>query len=376
MADNLNMRGEGSLQKTPLFDQHLLRGARLVPFAGWEMPVQYRGLREEHETVRSGVGLFDVSHMGEFRLKGPRALETLEWILSNHIGRLQAHEAQYNLMMNEKGGVVDDLIVYCIAPGHDYLLCVNAANEQKDWAWINQNNRGAELVNESSQWAQIAVQGPKSFLLLDRIFGSELRQLGSFKWLKKNYQNEELMIARTGYTGEAGVEIFIKNQLAVQLWEELLCKGEDLGVEPIGLGARDSLRTEMKYPLYGNDINDETTPYDARLGWAVKLQAKDFLGKERLLEQKQTGCAFQWVGFEVLDKAIARAGYRCFSFDTQEIGKVTSGIPSPSLKKNIGMAYLLKDLANEGTEFLIEIREKRYKARVVKTPFVTPASIE
>lgn len=364
------------LKRTSIFSEHLNLGAKMVPFAGWEMPVQYQGLRSEHEAVRSHVGLFDVSHMGEFRVKGAKSTATLEYLLSNHIGKLQAGEAQYNLLMNERGGIVDDLIVYCLVPNEDYLLCVNAANEEKDWAWIKQHNLGAELINESAIWAQIAVQGPKSFLLLDRLFDSDLRSMKPFQFASRSFAASSVLIARTGYTGEAGVEIFVDRTLGPLLWTRLIELGADLGVRPVGLGARDTLRTEMKYPLYGNDINDETTPLEARLGWAVKLQAKDFLGKESLLQQKDQGCKRQWVAFEVLDKAIARSGYTCFSFDSQEIGKVTSGIPSPSLGKNIGMAYLKTEASAVGFEFLISVREKRYKAVVVKSPFLTPKPVE
>lgn len=363
-------------QKTPLFEEHQKCGGKIIEFAGWMMPVEYKGLRTEHVNVRENVGLFDVSHMGEIRVKGPKALESLEWLTSNAVAKLQAGQAQYTLLMNSRGGIVDDLIVYCLKPGEEYLLCVNAANIEKDLQHILDNNKGAEILNESRDWGQIAVQGPKSFLLLEKLFPARLRDLKSFHFMSTEYEGAPVIVARTGYTGEAGVEIFVPASKTASLWRELLEKGEDLGVQPIGLGARDTLRTEMKYPLYGNDIGDDTNPFEAGLGWVVKLEAKDFLGKAVLIEKKAEGPKKKWVGFKMLERGIPRHGYKTFSFDNQEIGEVTSGTLSPSLNENIGLAYLRKDSSEVGAEFLVEIRSKRLKAQVVATPFVKVKGVE
>lgn len=362
-------------QKTPLYDEHEKAGGRLIDFAGWMMPVEYKGLRAEHLNVRENVGLFDVSHMGEIRLIGPKALESLEWMTSNSVAKLKKGQAQYTLLMNEQGGIVDDLIIYCVEENADYLLCVNAANIEKDHKHILAQNKGAEVVNESKGWGQIAVQGPKSFLLLEKLFSPDIRELKSFHFEGAEFDGAQVIIARTGYTGEAGVEIFVPAEKTAKLWQTLLKEGEAFGVQPIGLGARDTLRTEMKYPLYGNDIGDTTNPYAAGLGWVVKPDAKDFLGKAKVLENKAS-LTKKWIGFKMLERGIPRHGYKVFSFDNTEIGEVTSGTLSPSLQDNIGLAYVDKELAEVGSEFLIEIRSKRVKAQVVKTPFVQVKGVE
>lgn len=363
-------------QKTPLYDEHVKAGGRVIEFAGWMMPVEYEGLRAEHLNVRENVGLFDVSHMGEIRLRGPKALESLEWMTSNSVAKLKDGQAQYTLLMNEQGGVVDDLIIYCMKENEDYLLCVNAANIEKDYKHIVAQNKGAEVINESSDWGQIAVQGPKSFLLLDKIFSPALRDVKGFQFTHAEFDGTPVVVARTGYTGEAGVEIFVPASKTAALWQELLKQGESLGVKPIGLGARDTLRTEMKYPLYGNDIDDTTDPYEAGLGWVVKPDAKYFLGKSIVVARKTVGAKKKWIGFKMLERGIPRHGYKVFSFDNEEIGEVTSGTVSPSLQDNIGLAYVKKELAEVGSEFLIEIRSKRVKAQVVSTPFVKVKGVE
>jgi aminomethyltransferase len=363
-------------QKTPLFEEHEKAGARLIEFAGWMMPVEYQGLRAEHLNVRENVGLFDVSHMGEIRVKGPQALASLEWMTSNSVTKLEDGQAQYSLLMNKNGGIVDDLIIYCVEKNENYLVCVNASNKDKDFQHMRENNRGAEITDESSDWGQVAVQGPKAFLLLDRLFQPSPRDLKSFHFKQAAFEGETVILARTGYTGEAGVEIFVPAAKTASLWRALLQKGSDLGVQPIGLGARDTLRTEMKYPLYGNDISDVTDPFMAGLGWVVKMDAKDFLGKDILLQKKAEGPKQKWVGFKMLERGIPRHGYRVFSFDNEEIGEVTSGTLSPSLQENIGLAYLRKERAEVGSEFLVEIRSKRLKARVVATPFVKVKGVE
>ncbi len=354
---------------TPLKDEHVRAGAKMVDFAGWYMPVEYKGLRHEHAVVREKVGLFDVSHMGEIRLKGPKALASVEWLTTNEVAKLQAGQAQYTLLPNDQGGVVDDLIVYCVTPGTDYLLCVNASNTDKDHAWIVKNNRGAEIVNESSMWGQIAVQGPKAMELVAKVFADvELPPVFEFRSAKFN--GGDVMIARTGYTGEDGVEVFVPAARTAQLWVKLLEVGAPLGVEPIGLGARDTLRTEMKYPLYGHELNDTTNPYSAGLGWVVKSNKKDFIGRAPILAQKEKGLKHKLIGFKMRERGIPRQGYKLFSKDGKESGITTSGTLSPTLNDNIGIGYLDTELAVEGSEFNVEIRGRMVAAVVVKTPFV------
>jgi len=360
------------VMSTPLKEEHEKLGAKMVEFAGWYMPVQYEGLKKEHLNVRENVGLFDVSHMGEIRMSGPKALETLEWLTTNHVSKLKAGEAQYSLLTNKNGGVVDDLIIYCFEPDAEYLLCVNASNIEKDYQWILDHNLGAEVVNESNSWAQIAVQGPKSLKLLKRVFGEVIDEIPSFKFKQVSYAGAACILACTGYTGEKGFEVFIRPQESKKLWTDLMESGGDLGVKPIGLGARDTLRTEMKYSLYGHEIDDTTNPYEASLGWVIKPQEKDFLGKNEILNQKKLGLTQRLIGFKVMDRAIARQGFRLLDMDGQVVGRVTSGTPSPSLGENIGIAYIDNHLANVGNEFFIEIRARKIKAVVVKTPFVKP----
>ncbi len=363
---------DANLKSTVLKAEHESLGARMVPFAGWYMPVQYKGVREEHLCVREAVGLFDVSHMGEIRFRGPQALSSLEWLTTNDVAKLGAGEAQYSLLPNAQGGLVDDIIVYCVKPGEDYLVCVNAANIEKDFAHMVANNKGAEIVNESSQWSQIAIQGPKARDLVKRVLHFDFHELGTFCFGAREYRGEKALVARTGYTGEDGVEVFISNANAIALWRELLEKGADLGVQPIGLGARDTLRTEMKYSLYGHEINDVLNPFAAGLGWVIKPQKKDFLGRGTMMDQKEKGLPQKLIGFVLEDKGIPREGYEVFSFDNRKIGKVTSGTMSPSLQLSIGIAYVDAEFAHEGAEFKVDIRGRGAKAKVVKTPFVKP----
>lgn len=356
-------------QRTPLAAEHERLGARMVDFAGWWMPVQYRGLKEEHLSVRSGVGLFDVSHMGEIRVSGPKALESLQWMTTNDVAKLQAGEAHYSLFPNENGGIVDDLFVYCVKPGEDYLLCVNASNVEKDFAYVQKYNRGAVVKNESAQWGQIAVQGPKALTLLDRLFPTAAA-------MKTNTHREfpfagtTVRLARTGYTGEAGAEIFVPAAKTVELWNTLLEKGRDLGVEPIGLGARDTLRTEMKYSLYGHEIDDTTNPYEAGLGWVTKPLAKDFVGKSAIVAAKEKGLTRKLIGFELTERGIPRQGYALKSPAGETIGVCTSGTMSPSTGASIGIGYVTVPFAADGTEIAVDVRGKAVKAKVRPTPFV------
>ena len=369
------MENPDTLKETPLAREHERLGARMVPFAGWRMPVQYQGVKDEHLLTRTKVGLFDVSHMGEIRVRGPRSLETLEWTTTNDVSRLRAGEAQYSLFPNASGGIVDDLIVYCVEPGRDYLLCVNASNSDKDFAYMRENNRGAELENESSAWAQIAVQGPRAIELLKRLFGTDAASVPTFCFREFDFSGTKVLLARTGYTGEDGAEIFVPADRAAQLWRALLDGGSDLGVGAVGLGARDTLRTEMKYSLYGNEIDDQTNPYEAGLGWVVKPSKKEFVGKAAMLERKTAGLKRKLVGFELVDKGIPRQGYALLSFDNEEIGKVTSGTLSPSLNVAIGIAYVDVAHAAEGAEFNVDIRGRGAKARVASTPFVKDTTL-
>lgn len=361
---------ENTPKRTPLAEEHIQLGARMVDFAGWYMPVQYVGIKEEHLGVRQNVGLFDVSHMGEVRVKGPNALATLEWLTTNDVSRLNNGEAQYSLLPNENGGLVDDIIVYCLEKNSDYLVCVNASNTDKDFAWMLKNNRGAEITNESSKWAQIAVQGPKAHALCQEVLNLSTETMKPFTFTRAKFEGHEIIVATTGYTGEKGCEIFIENNGAVALWRALIAKGQPHNVMPIGLGARDTLRTEMKYSLYGHEIDDTTNPYAAELGWVIKPTKKDFIGKTKILAEKESGLKKKLIGFKLLEKGIPRQGYSLLSFDNQEIGKVTSGTLSPSLDAPIGIAYVDQNFAQQGSEFLVDIRGRKVKAQVCKTPFL------
>lgn len=355
------------VKKTPLNANHIARGGKMVDFAGWHMPVQFKGIREEHYHVRTQLGLFDVSHMGEIRLRGREALNTLQWLSTNDASRLKKGQAQYSLFPNEQGGVVDDFIVYCMEEGDDYLLCVNASNTEKVVKYLNQNNKGAIIEDESASWGQIAVQGPMALLAIEKVTGLSFTECPSFSFLEWKFDGKTCYVARTGYTGEDGGEIFVPAELTNQLWDLFFEKCPE--AEPIGLGARDTLRTEMRYPLYGQDISDDTNPYEAGLGWVVKPDKGDFLGRSEILAVKEQGLKRKLVGLEVTGKGIARAGYKVFSVDSDEIGVVTSGTLSPSLNKAIAVAYVATDASKVGTKVLVQMRNKMIEADIVKTPF-------
>jgi aminomethyltransferase len=361
--------------KTPLNENHKRRGAKMVSFAGWEMPIQYTQLKEEHHCVRNQVGLFDVSHMGEIRFKGDLALTTLQWLTTNDVSKLEAGQAQYSLLPNASGGLVDDIIVYCLSKNSDYLVCVNASNKDKDFDWMVKNNKGAEIVDESSQWGQIAVQGPKAHELLNAVFNESFESVKNFSVLGRSFKNHkgqpvEIILATTGYTGERGAEIFVPWSETESLWDLLLEKGAPLGVQPIGLGARDTLRTEMKYSLYGHEINDELNPYAAGLGWAIKPDAKDFMGRTQILKHKEQGLAQKLVGFRMLEKGIPRETYKLLSKGGSPTGWVTSGTHSPTLDAPIGIGYVKTQDAELGTEIMVDIRGRQVKAQICKTPFI------
>jgi aminomethyltransferase len=356
-------------KKTPLYQEHVNANAKIVEFAGWQMPVEYFGIRAEHNHVRTKVGLFDVSHMGEIRVRGPKALETLQWLTTNDVSKLSDGDAQYGLLPNEKGGLVDDLFIYCVKKNSDYLVCVNASNTEKDWQWFQEHNRGADLKNESNYWGQIAVQGPDAVALTAKVLGQSLAEVKRNQFAAVEFKGAECFAARTGYTGEDGFEIFVPNQQAVALWQALLAANPD--AKPIGLGARDTLRTEMKYSLYGQEIDDETNPYSAGLGWVVKPDAKDFIGRTPMVKGKEAGLKQKLVGFKMAERGIARHDYRVLDVDNNQIGKVTSGTVSPSLNENVGIAYLDAQFSAVGSEIFIDIRGKSVKAHVAPTPFVS-----
>src|SRR3989338_813591 len=355
-------------QKTPLYDEHIKLGARMVDFAGWVMPIQYEGLKEEHHATRNNVGLFDVSHMGEIRVKGPKALETLQWLTTNDVSKLDRGQAQYGLLPNDQGGLVDDIFVYCLEKNADYLVCVNASNTDKDFAWMMKHNKGADIINESSAWGQIAIQGPKAIELCDALFSEKVSQMNRNEIRVSKFQNYKIMIATTGYTGEKGCEVFVESAGTAALWTALLA--HPIGAKQIGLGARDTLRTEMKYSLYGHEIDDTLNPYEAGLGWAIKPLAKDFMNRTGIVAVKENGLKKKLIGLKMIDRGIPRQGYEIKTADGQKIGWITSGTHSPTLDEPIGIAYVETAKSSEGSEIFVDIRGKLVKACVVKTPFV------
>ncbi|MES3037725.1 MAG: glycine cleavage system aminomethyltransferase GcvT [Bdellovibrionota bacterium] len=358
------------MKRTPLYDEHVRSGARMVEFAGWEMPIQYKGVKEEHLHVRTQIGLFDVSHMGEIFFRGPKALDSLQWLTTNDVSKLEEGQAHYSLIPNDQGGLVDDIIVYCIKKNDDYLVCVNASNADKDFAWFTKHNKGADITNASEVWSQIAVQGKGAMELVEKILGGRLTDIKPFHHVEAKFRGTPVRVATTGYTGEKGCEIFVPNAQATALWQELIQQSNGTA-QPIGLGARDTLRTEMAYSLYGNEIDDTSNPYAANLGWVVKPNAKDFMGKSLILNAKESGLKRKLVGFKMIDRGIPRHHYRLVNGQGQEVGIVTSGTHSPSLDEPIGIGYVSSELATEGTEIFVDIRGKSVKAKICKTPFVS-----
>ena len=355
--------------KTPLYQNHVNLGARIVEFAGWQMPIQYTSLKEEHNATRTHVGLFDVSHMGEIRVKGPQAVETLQWLTTNDVAKLEKGQAQYGLLPNDKGGLVDDLFIYCLDKNADYLVCVNASNKDKDFAWMTKNNKGADITDESSIWGQIAIQGPKATELCDAVFTDiKISKMNRNEIQVGKFQGHTIMVATTGYTGEAGCEVFIEAAGTPALWEALLA--HPIKAVPVGLGARDTLRTEMKYSLYGHEIDDTTNPYEALLGWAIKPQAKDFMSKAQIVAAKENGLKRKLIGFKMAERGIPRQGYEIKTSAGQKIGVTTSGTHSVTLDEPIGIAYVETAFSTEGSEIYVDIRGKLIKAVVCKTPFV------
>lgn len=356
-------------QKTPLYDDHVKLNARIVDFAGWQMPVQYTGLKEEHFACRTHIGLFDVSHMGEIRFKGPQAVTSLQWLTTNDVSKLEAGQAQYGLLPNDQGGLVDDIFIYCLEKNADYLICVNASNKDKDFAWMTKHNKGADVTDESNYWGQIAIQGPKALELCDLIFADvKPSQMKRNEIKKSTFQGYQILVATTGYTGELGCEVFVESKGTSKLWNALL--QHPLKPVPVGLGARDTLRTEMKYSLYGHEIDDNTNPYEATLGWAIKPQAKNFMNKAQIVNVKEQGLKRKLVGFKMLERGIPRQGYEIKTSAGVKIGVTTSGTHSPTLDEPIGIAYVETAHSADGSEIFVDIRGKLVKAVVVKTPFI------
>ena len=358
-------------KRTSLYDYHLSLGAKMVPFGGFEMPVQYSGIIDEHTSVREAVGLFDLSHMGEFVISGSRAASFLQRMTTNDINAVQIGQAQYTAICNENGGIIDDCVLYRFS--NHYLLVVNASNIEKDYGWLESNIQGEVLLKDrSDDFSLVAIQGPHSLDLMCRVASNpeEVKSLPFYWHCESVVAGAHVICARTGYTGELGYEIYINGEEAEPVWNILLEEGAPLGVKPVGLGARDTLRLEMKYCLYGNDIDEKTNPIEAGLGWITKLEKGDFVGKAAIAKVQSDGPERKLIGFELLDRGIARHGYSAI-YNGNTIGSVTSGTHSPTLGKSIGMAYVDSFHASTGTELEIDVRGKVIPATVVETPFWT-----
>jgi aminomethyltransferase len=361
---------DAPLKRTPLYDIHVAAGARMVPFGGWEMPVQYRGIIEEHRTVRSAVGLFDVSHMGEFEVQGPAALPALQRLTTNDVAALAVGQVQYSVLCYPHGGIVDDLTVYRLAPDR-FMITVNASNIDKDWAWVTGHGGEAEWRNTSAETALIAVQGPRAEAVVGRLADQDVSAIGYYRFAAGAVAGVPATISRTGYTGEDGFELYLPAEGAVRVWRALLDAGAPDGVAPIGLGARDTLRLEMRYALYGNDIDETTNPLEAGLGWVVKAAKGEFLGRDAIERVRAEGPKRRLVGLEMEDRSVARHGYPVVK-DGRAIGVVTSGSFGPSVERSIALAYVETGHAAVGAGLAVEIRGQPRPARIVKTPFHPP----
>jgi glycine cleavage system T protein (aminomethyltransferase) len=359
-----------TLKRTPLYECHVEAKARIVPFAGFEMPVQYVGVIEEHRAVRSSVGLFDVSHMGEVEVTGRRALDFVQYVTCNDASKLTLGRAQYSGLMTPRGTFVDDLLVHKVADDR-YFLVVNAANTDKDYAYLCAQAAGFENVdvrNRSDDFAQIAIQGPRALDVLQKLTPAQLSEIKYYRFVEGTVDGAPAIIARTGYTGEDGFEVYVAPADAARIWRKLLAAGKEFGIMPVGLGARDTLRFEACMALYGNDIDDTTTPLEAGLDWIVKLEKEGFLGREALVRQKAAGIKRKLVGFEMRGRGIARHSYPIWS-GGREVGIVTSGTHAPTVGKALGMGYVPVELSEPGSKLEVEIREQKIAAEVVETPF-------
>jgi len=364
------MSGTEQLKSTALKDVHVALGAKMVPFAGYNMPVTYSGLLDEHHAVRNSVGMFDVSHMGEFMLKGEKALDLIQLITSNDAALLTDGRVQYSCMPNDQGGIIDDLLVYRYS-ATEYYLVVNASNIEKDWNWIQQHNTfGVEMTNMSDDLSLLAVQGPNAVKVLQKLTDINLSDIPYYHYTTGSMAGlNDIIISNTGYTGAGGFELYVWNKDAKAMWDAVMEAGAEFGIIPCGLGCRDTLRLEKGFCLYGNDINDETSPIEAGLGWITKFN-KDFVMRDHHQKIKENGPTKKLVGFELIDRGIPRQHYKITDATGNEIGEVTSGTQSPSLGKAIGMGYVASEFSKSGSEIYIEIRGKILKAVVVKLPFL------
>jgi len=373
MKGGCEMTSSEPLKRTPLFDRHVAMGARVVEFGGWEMPVQYSGIVDEHNAVRNAAGLFDISHMGEVEVKGRDALAFLQHIATQDVATIGEGLSNYSLMCHPGGGIVDDIFIYNLPDG--YMVVVNASNTEKDFAWMLDNMQGfnVEVTNISDRAAMLALQGPAAEGILAKATDIDTADV-AFHGVTTGMLLGDIpaLIARTGYTGEDGFELFVDDDKAVKLWDGLLELGKDAGLKPCGLGARDSLRFEACLPLYGHEIADDINPYEAKLGWVVKLDKGDFVGRAALQQIKQAGVRRKLTGFEVIGRGIARGGYEIRDTSGNRVGEVTTGMPSPTLGKNYGLGYVPTELASEGSEFDVVVRDRPVRAQAVKTPFYKP----
>jgi aminomethyltransferase len=360
------------MKNTPFTQKHIELGAKMAEFAGYNMPISYTGINDEHAAVRNNAGIFDVSHMGEFMLKGEHALDLIQRVTSNDASKLTAGKAQYSCLPNETGGIVDDLLIYCIEENKIYMLVVNASNIDKDWNWISKyNTKGVEMHNISDKTCLLAIQGPNATKILQPLTGMDIMNLKYYTFVKGNFAGvDNVVVSATGYTGAGGVEIYFedRNGNAEKIWNAIFAAGAPQGLKPIGLGARDTLRLEMGYCLYGNDIDDTTSPLEAGLGWITKF-SKDFTAKDILEKQKAEGVTRKLVGFEMLEKGIPRHGHEIKDFSGMTIGYVTSGTQAPSLGKAVGIGYVSTVFSNLDSKIYIKIRDKLLQAKVVKFPF-------
>ncbi len=360
------------MKNTPFTEKHIALGAKMAEFAGYNMPISYTGINDEHAAVRKNAGIFDVSHMGEFIVKGEKALDLIQRVTSNDAAKLKEGQAQYSCLPNEKGGIVDDLLVYCIEENKVYMLVVNASNIEKDWNWIQQHNTDkVEMHNISDKTCLLAIQGPNATKMLQPLADMDILNLKYYTFTKGKFAGvDNVIVSATGYTGAGGVEIYFedKDDAADKIWDAIFKAGSPLGLKPVGLGARDTLRLDMGYCLYGNDIDDTTSPLEAGLGWITKF-TKDFTSKEIFAKQKAEGIERKLVGFEMIEKGIPRHGYEIKNFRGETIGHVTSGTQSPSLGKAIGMGYVRTISANIDTDIYIKVRDKLLNAKVCKIPF-------
>ena len=362
------------MKNTPFTNKHIALGAKMAAFAGYNMPISYTGINDEHHAVRNNAGVFDVSHMGEFILKGENALDLIQRVTSNDASKLTAGKAQYSCLPNDKGGIVDDLLVYCIEENKTYMLVVNASNIEKDWNWISQfNTKGVEMHNISDKTCLLAIQGPNASSILQPLTEIELVNLKYYTFAKGTFAGvPNVLISATGYTGAGGIEIYFedKDGAADKIWDAIFEVGGPKGLKAIGLGARDTLRLEMGFCLYGNDIDDNTSPMEAGLGWITKF-TKDFTSRNIFEQQKAAGLQQKLVGFEMVDKGIPRHDYEIRNAEGQVIGRVTSGTQSPSLQKAIGLGYVKTAFSSQDSEIFIAVRDKLLKAKVVKVPFLS-----